>query len=197
MHSIITTAYFWWMPPWGMRQATKCGSNWGCCHYLYKSRLYNVLSNVTYWPSHSQAGSPMINIQPALRTAPDWCSNVLLQCYLVATAVHIQSVRSRCVCVCTHIHTYIHTYMFFTMLGKRNKREKLGQQWMPLAIGSSALVWPTICGPKWCSRYRDSLRTRRSGDRIPVEARFSALVQTGPGSHPVACTMGTGYLSLE
>jgi hypothetical protein len=30
------------------------------------------------------------------------------------------------------------------------------------------------------------------GDRIPVGARFSAPVQTGPGAHPASCTMGTG-----
>jgi hypothetical protein len=28
-------------------------------------------------------------------------------------------------------------------------------------------------------------------DRIPVRARFSALVQTGPGAHPAYCTVGT------
>jgi len=33
-----------------------------------------------------------------------------------------------------------------------------------------------------------------SGDRIPVEARISALVQTGSGAHPVACTVGTSCL---
>ena len=26
----------------------------------------------------------------------------------------------------------------------------------------------------------------------PMEARFSAPVQTGPGPHPASCTMGTG-----
>jgi hypothetical protein len=31
-----------------------------------------------------------------------------------------------------------------------------------------------------------------SGDRIPVGARFSASVQTGPGAQPASCTMGTG-----
>jgi hypothetical protein len=31
-----------------------------------------------------------------------------------------------------------------------------------------------------------------SGDRIPVEARFFAQVQTGPGAHPASCTMGKG-----
>jgi hypothetical protein len=37
-----------------------------------------------------------------------------------------------------------------------------------------------------------SVRAGRSRDRIPVEARFFAHVQTGPGAHPATCTMGTG-----
>ena len=37
----------------------------------------------------------------------------------------------------------------------------------------------------------DSLRAGRSGVRIPVSARFSAQVQTGPGAHPTSCTVGT------
>ena len=44
----------------------------------------------------------------------------------------------------------------------------------------------------YLSRYSDWLRAGRSGDRIPVEARFSAPVQTSPGAHPAFCTMGTG-----
>ena len=43
------------------------------------------------------------------------------------------------------------------------------------------------------SQYSDWLRAGRSGDRIPVSARFSTLVQTGPGAHPASCTMGTGF----
>jgi hypothetical protein len=35
----------------------------------------------------------------------------------------------------------------------------------------------------------------RSGDRIPVGARFSAPVHTGPEAHPTHYTMGTGSLS--
>jgi hypothetical protein len=38
------------------------------------------------------------------------------------------------------------------------------------------------------------LRAGRSGDRIPVWARFSAPVQTNSGAHPASCTMGTGSL---
>jgi hypothetical protein len=32
-------------------------------------------------------------------------------------------------------------------------------------------------------------------DRIPVEVRFHAPVQTGPGAHPASYTIGTGSLS--
>jgi hypothetical protein len=35
-------------------------------------------------------------------------------------------------------------------------------------------------------------RAGRSGDRILLRARYSAPVQTGPGSHPAFYTMGTG-----
>jgi len=48
-----------------------------------------------------------------------------------------------------------------------------------------------------CMSVSDSLRAGRQGDRIPVEASFSAPVQTGPVVHPAYCTMGTGSLSQE
>jgi hypothetical protein len=35
----------------------------------------------------------------------------------------------------------------------------------------------------------------RAGDRIPVEAGFSAPVQTGPGAHPAFYIMGTKLFS--
>ena len=40
-----------------------------------------------------------------------------------------------------------------------------------------------------------SFRAFRPEYRNPVRARFSSLVETGPGAHPASYTMGTGCLS--
>ena len=44
-------------------------------------------------------------------------------------------------------------------------------------------------------RDGDSQQAGRSGDRIPLGARFSAPFQTGRKAHPAFCTVGTGFLS--
>jgi hypothetical protein len=54
------------------------------------------------------------------------------------------------------------------------------------------VVYVIIYGVGQLSQYSDWLRAGRSGDRIPVGARFSAPVQTVPGAHPAFFTMGTG-----
>jgi hypothetical protein len=83
-------------------------------------------------PTRLQTGAPMTNIQSKLRTAPEFCKNVSLQCCLVATVIHIQSVRSQ---VFVNIHVM---HIIETLFGQFEK--KLRQQSMPLAISSSALA---------------------------------------------------------
>ena len=69
-------------------------------------------------------------------------------------------------------------------------REEYRQGWTTVLIRKAD--WD---GVDQCSRYTDSLRAGRSGDRIAVGVRFSAPVQTGTGAHPASCTMGTSSLS--
>ena len=47
-------------------------------------------------------------------------------------------------------------------------------------------------GPGSSVGIASEVRAGRSGDRIPVGARFSAPVETGPGSHPAPYTTGIG-----
>jgi len=62
----------------------------------------------------------------------------------------------------------------------------LGRGFSPIASVHSS------CGSGPLGRYSDSLRAGRSAGLIPVWVRFSAPVQTGPGSHPAFYTMGIG-----
>jgi hypothetical protein len=47
-------------------------------------------------------------------------------------------------------------------------------------------------GPGSSVGIATELQAGRSGDRIPVEARFFAHIQTGPEAHPASCTLVTG-----
>jgi hypothetical protein len=48
------------------------------------------------------------------------------------------------------------------------------------------------CGPGSSAARETGYGLDGLGNRIPVEARFSAPVQTNPGAHPASYIMGTG-----
>ena len=54
------------------------------------------------------------------------------------------------------------------------------------------VVLSHIGEPGYLSRYSDSLRAGRSGDRTPVKSRFSASFQTSSEAHPASYTISTG-----
>jgi hypothetical protein len=85
-----------------MRYATKYGSNWAATASCYKRRLKrSVHSHVFTQPP------PVRRPNDKYPVSSSHCSNVRknvsLQCYLVATVIHIQSVCSRYVCICSRV----------------------------------------------------------------------------------------------
>jgi hypothetical protein len=74
-----------------------------------KSRLYNVLSNVTYSPSYRQEGASVINIQSTLRTATDACKNVSLAVLFGSNGNWYTVCTQSDVCVYAHIVHNIET----------------------------------------------------------------------------------------
>ena len=67
----------------------------------------------------------MINIQSTLRTAPIGVKMFNLQYYLVATVIHVHSIRSQ---ISLHVsmyyinkHTYIHTHIFIYIHGSAHR----------------------------------------------------------------------------
>ena len=86
-----------------------------------KSRLSNVLSNVTYSPSHRQAGAPMINIQPTLRTATYLSKNVSLAELFGSNSNSYTVSTPSDMCIYRHILHNIQTFV-------GQHQQKLGQQ---------------------------------------------------------------------
>jgi hypothetical protein len=60
---------------------------------------------------------------------------------------------------------------------------------MRLVLG--VITWYLLGITRFESIAQSVLRAGLSGDRIPVGARYSAPVQTGPGAHPASYTIGT------
>jgi hypothetical protein len=69
---------------------------------------------------------------------------------------------------------------------------RLRPSFTPNKTADKITVFTTCGGPGELSQHCDSLRAGRSGDRIQVWVRFTAPVQTGPGTHPAFYTMGPG-----
>jgi len=76
--------------------------------------------------------------------------------------------------------------------GKKKKNKKHIACWIPRAHSEYLVLTAFPRGLRKLSRYSDSPRAGRSGNLIPVGAKYSAPVQTGPGAHAASYTMGTG-----
>jgi len=98
----------------------------------------------------------------------------------------------RYVCACTGPMMIQKPWGHLKILGARRVTRNTFHAKAPQMSPQFSIRDWNLVGPGELTRYSDSLWAGRSGDPIPVEARFSATVQTGPEAHPTSYTMGTG-----
>ena len=89
---------------------------------------------------------------------------------------------------------------------KKNKNFREGKYIFPNPCLSPNIMYTDrihftihfIHGPEKRIQYSDWLQSARSGDQIPMGARFSVPVLTGPGAHPASYTIGAAsFLRLK
>ena len=93
----------------------KFGRNWSSYYFLLEISLYNVLSNIIYYPSHRQTGTPFTNITTR-HSVPALCTNVSFV-FLFGRNGNSYTIRTQsdtcvCVCVCVYIYIYIYIYIY-------------------------------------------------------------------------------------
>ena len=70
---------------------------------MFEQKIVKRIAQCHVFAQSPPGRHPSDYVQSTLRTAPDLCKNISLRPYLVATVIHTQSVRIRCVYMSTHI----------------------------------------------------------------------------------------------
>jgi hypothetical protein len=105
------------------------------------------------------------------------------QCYLVATVIYIQSLRSQicvyvCVCVCVYIYIYIYVKCLQYRAASRVKKYiKIGTKVNAVRQGN----------PSACRRFASPALVRLHGEILPIQEAFQV---TGQPDAPLSLRHG-------
>jgi hypothetical protein len=129
-----------------------------------------------------------------LRRCSEIYINEMRRTHSELRTTNFPNLRQECSTVQCHVIRGLRVYLFVTKL-QHNNTKSLSVLIHCYVLRQFPTRYPPTGGPGELSRYSDSLRAGRSRDRMPVEASFSAPVQTGPGAQPASSTMGTRAFS--
>ena len=150
------TDYWWWWWWW----CNYIYAGWGNGEILFRTKLLGQISGIPIAYAGIAALDEVLKLRQREKRK-------------FITEIFVYEVQRSDLLSCTH----------------RNCTTKIFSVWsqFPLMSVISNSYWKSR-RPRHFSRYSYSsysIRTERSGDRIPVKAKFSVPVQTGPGIHPV------------
>jgi len=161
----------------------KCGSNWDCYYFRSVLKTAKILSNVTYSPSHRQADNPITNIQPTLRTAPNWCKNVSLAVLFGMNGnSYTVSIKSD---MCAYVYTCSSQYRD---AGRKKQINKIGTTLNAACQGNLSTCHFEHAYHGFCSPDVNHICKRRPEVRLPSKISKSIAIKTfnsfqRPGNH--------------
>ena len=121
---------------------------------------------------------------------------VLYVCSFCAVLMMLLLINFLCFYYCSFLIILVDTQFYMQCLTLLRVYFFFGGNWDSVVGTAACGNWDSVVGTATSGNWDSVVGTATCYglDRIPGEAKFSTLILTNPGAHPVSCTMGTRSL---